>query len=794
MGLDNLRGKVSNRDIEKVRQKKNAPEYEPGFEPNSFGENDDGGFDSIFDDFDMDEFENNSRDNRGFGNSADNSGFNSIGFNPGGFNSGGFNSGGFGNMGMGFPGEQINDINNLGQNKKKEKKEDLFDQVINSTVEASKNTSIILLNAAKSIKNRNAEDMGVYGKNMIILSGAFLMLGFILGFIGLFAGIEGLKISNLPIKLIIVGILNTGTGFVFISTSALYILMRGENKIQENNQIIPSVTEDLEFEYDFEDFDEDGDEKEDITFDRYEHKLETEEKLEELDSLIGNMLNELDSKTKENIDYAERREDNINNLKNVAILNRKTLVNNFKPFFIKNTPNFHIKTEIPKDSEDFNLLETIALKALASASTNKNLEDIESYLDRATDNLFSIELKMERVKGVKNLDAIVTEMVAYFKDEDNDSISAEVSLEGDFYKIIINKGKTAVITMGDLFGIKEVEDYILDEQIMLPIIIGVDLYGRPIKLDAKLFDAIMIVGKPRSGKSWHLFNFLLSLMAFNTPEDVQFILIDPKDTHLFNCLSLMPHTCGLHNTDNLLQVMKDIIEIEGPRRKKLFKEMKCDNIWELRNNKKIKMPLLYLVIDEIMSVQANLGEIKWKEFQSLLAVIISQLPSLGIRVIIVPHRAQSIIDKTLRSLITYAAAICADNSVVKETLDINYTWGIPLINPGDTAVKAAGLKKEIFIKGTTFELDDTRLADLIKDLAKAFYKMGVYIPEMQGIGNGYNRKEEKIREELMNEGVYMVNYNYKDFKEDIKEINNEIEKEIRDSTYEEFEDEFDNYD
>jgi len=56
-----------------------------------------------------------------------------------------------------------------------------------------------------------------------------------------------------------------------------------------------------------------------------------------------------------------------------------------------------------------------------------------------------------------------------------------------------------------------------------------DDLGNVILDDAKDLHTCMIMGKPRSGKSWYVFNLLLTLMAFNSPEEIQFVIIDPKE-------------------------------------------------------------------------------------------------------------------------------------------------------------------------------------------------------------------------------------------------------------------------
>ena len=80
-------------------------------------------------------------------------------------------------------------------------------------------------------------------------------------------------------------------------------------------------------------------------------------------------------------------------------------------------------------------------------------------------------------------------------------------------------------------------------------------------------------------------------------------------------MSLMPHVCGLHDDSNILSVLQDIIEVEAPRRKKLLADNRCDDIWALWK-KGIYIPVLYLVIDEYITVINNLDKDDQKDFDN----------------------------------------------------------------------------------------------------------------------------------------------------------------------------------
>ena len=117
-----------------------------------------------------------------------------------------------------------------------------------------------------------------------------------------------------------------------------------------------------------------------------------------------------------------------------------------------------------------------------------------------------------------------------------------------------------------------------------------------------------------------------------------------------------------------------------------------------------------------------------------MQIIISQLPSLGIRLIIVPHRSTGIIDKTNRTMISFSAAIRANIEDIKETLGIK-KWTRQLVNKGDVAVKYSNNPNPLYVRGAAVARNDNENVELILNAAKAFYKMGVDIPDISNGGS-----------------------------------------------------------
>lgn len=664
--------------------------------------------------------------------------------------------------------------------------EDYFDRFFDSLTKGLLILGKLALEVIKSSKYRTVDDLGVYSKNIITTSLIISAGAVLIGIIGTFSGIKALSFFGIPFKLLTASVLAVGTGLIGLGTAALLNISKNDpanTTVEEIDDVLDAEGRNVR-EYEgklngvLKEKISDVINKEDLNEkisgvdlkDKSEEDEEIEDFEDEEDDFIESFGKEFEKEFGE--EFGEEFDEKVDEFKKdidyesyiekipekVPMLSREFLFDTFKPLFKRSNPEFSKKRIIDPDTDEFTTIETLALKALAAAAKS-DLDKLDSSLESAVETFFSYELRVKRVRGLTKLEDIEREMTAYFRDSSEDeSVSTKVDIDGDFYKVTINKGVKSIVTFGDIFTLDYVVDFFKDTNNALPVAAGITESGKPILVDLKRKHNMMIAGKPQSGKSWYILSLLTSLMAFNTPEDVVFLLIDPKESTLFKTLSLMPHVCGLHNDDNILKILEDVIELEGGRRKKLLADHNCEDIWDLREQKNIKLPILYIVIDEIMTINSRLGP-DAKTFSKLMATIISQMPSLGVRLIFVPHRPQGTIDKTVRLLLEYVVAVRAEPTVVKETLDIK-TWNRALTHAGDMALKIQDFGKEMVARGvavTTSRHDNTIF---LKNLARGYYKMGVEIPNMKTIGMGYNRDEEKIKHELeLKEEISKVQFN-----------------------------------
>ena len=742
MGL--LDNRVSQDDIERVSDVRHHPEFETGFDGS-------GGDDSLgdFDDFgNLDDLFGGSDDSSGgFGDSGfgSSSGFGDSDFgSSGGFGQGGFGQGGFGQNGMNQNGQQA-------------VQKDTMDKMLDAGAAAAEGLGAIIVEMFKSFKERNADDFGYLSSNLIKIGFIAIPVGVLMCIAGSIGDINAIVVNGSQISLS--GGLSLATGIIGLGTAALVLTKKGEQEIGSIEDIANEPPGEDNFTLDVED--NAGDVLDDLFGDDFD-SLFNDDEPEEITSEPDDTEEEPPELVEPDpINYAERLEEISEN----QYMSRQTLFNTFCSLFPQNTVKFADKKSIPLDSKDWKTLETICMKALANLA-NCTLEEVNSQLESAEETLFAYELRVKRINKVKKPDELAKEIEVYMKDDENPNVAVTASISGDFYKVIISKGENPVVTFGDAFKLDYCKEFFLDEKNKLPVITGITELGKVILDDAKNFDTMLIAGKPRSGKSWYVLSILMSLMLFNTPEDVMFVIVDPKESRLFKTISLMPHVCGLHNDKNILKILDDIIEVEAPRRKKLLGG-KSDDIWELRK-KGIRLPILYLVIDEYITVYNNLDKDQQKEFDSKIQTLISQLPSLGIRLLFVPHRATGVVNKTNRTMLQFTAAVRADADDVIDTLGIS-KWTRALTKPGDIALKSSSMPNATFVKGAALTTDDNENAEFIENAAKVFYKMGVDIPDTSNMLIASNRNEDNIQS-ILGSASNRVQYDASNILNDIENM------------------------
>jgi S-DNA-T family DNA segregation ATPase FtsK/SpoIIIE len=137
----------------------------------------------------------------------------------------------------------------------------------------------------------------------------------------------------------------------------------------------------------------------------------------------------------------------------------------------------------------------------------------------------------------------------------------------------------------------------------LAMTLGLDVSGQPIISNLDRMPHILMAGSTGSGKSVGLNAFISSILFRATPNDVKFIMVDPKRVELSNWNGI-PHllTEVITEPEKVLSALKWAVS-EMEKRYKLFADVKARNIDMYNEISGFQaLPYIVLIIDELADI------------------------------------------------------------------------------------------------------------------------------------------------------------------------------------------------
>jgi len=642
-----IMSKVKKKDIENARidreRTKNPPDFEAGMD--DFGD----------DLFSKDDDEGFSLGGGGLGDST-------FGSSP--FGSSPFGSSSFG-IGYSPFGQQ--------QQQKNDPEEKIWELLVKIT----KGYFTFFKELVQSFREIDDEVKLNWGRVLSITS---IVTG-IISLVMLLFGVEGVM------SVLIGSLLSLGSGiFVFSITYDKTQKNGGLPQTSLNNEV-------QSFDNEFSDFGNDEDMLFDEDYETEEDDLFFEDSVENDDILSDDDFNISFDETPTIVEDKRMSENEIlDSLQdNMGMVTRQYLFDKIYSYLISVTPDFDKTRIISEDSDEFDAWDVI-VKNSASVFKPKG-NDIEMpYLISAKEKLFYYQLEIARVNWLKNIDAYVSEIanICRFDEETgkvNDSIYGVGYAVGDKIYIKIMKDTKKMVTIKDAYN--KLKDNILNSDVYMPIVIGLDSEGGLIWRDFKSIDAILVAGMPRSGKTWLVLSILAQMSFYLKPSELNFYIFDPKDTTSDFYQIEIPHIRYFGSSDNdVLSMLRHILKVEGARRAKIIGEAGFVNIWDYKKaNPDVDLPLIYVVIDEVITYAERMEKEQKDEFQALILELVSRLPALGIRIFMIPHVIKDqVLKKSITDLIQCRISVRGDAQHIEKTVGTN-KFKHRLLNQGDMAVR-----------------------------------------------------------------------------------------------------------
>lgn len=450
--------------------------------------------------------------------------------------------------------------------------------------------------------------------------------------------------------------------------------------------------------------------------------------LSEQDDLISGY--EPKSKKKED-EYKPKksREERLDDMEDVKVISRSFLLDNFSDILEEIQPDYDKATKLDEDDREFRKWAIVVKKSAEIFAPSNVEEDDMPILISVEERLFYYYLVVERVKWLKDIQKFINEIVSYYafdddKGELDENVYGKGTASGDKLYIKIMRSENTMIGLKDIYD----SNYksIKDKSNKLPIVLGVTEEGEAVIEDFEKVNSILIAGEPRSGKSVLSKTILVQMMALNSPEELEFYIYDTKGKTSDFLKIDIPHVKEFESDVELIvRKIQKLIDVEAVKRTDMLAEAGEINILDYnKKNPDKKMPFLYVVIDEVVSLVNSMDNDLKREFQEALAILITRTPNLGIRLFMIPHILHNdIVKKQITSNIPCRISVRGNESHIEGTTNATYKdFPYKLRNVGDLAVKMTNGKPK-FVKACVTAPDEDKFQEVVDYLRKMWLKL-----------------------------------------------------------------------
>lgn len=207
-------------------------------------------------------------------------------------------------------------------------------------------------------------------------------------------------------------------------------------------------------------------------------------------------------------------------------------------------------------------------------------------------------------------------------------------------------------------------------KLMIPM--GVDVYGKTVTKDLAEAPHMLVAGTTGSGKSVFINVVIQSLMAQHTPEELRFVLIDPKRVELSGYKG-DPHLLEnpIYEIDSATTTLVWLTE-EMEERYRILEAIGARNIEEY-NSKAITMPRIVVVVDEfadlMLQTKAKKSRFEPNMAENSIVRLAQKARAVGIHVVLGTQRPSTdvvtgLIKANFPTRVAFATAQEVDSRVI----------------------------------------------------------------------------------------------------------------------------------
>ncbi|MBN1331952.1 DNA translocase FtsK [Candidatus Dojkabacteria bacterium] len=258
-----------------------------------------------------------------------------------------------------------------------------------------------------------------------------------------------------------------------------------------------------------------------------------------------------------------------------------------------------------------------------------------------------------------------------------------------------------------------VSDEIKNEKFRLPVTVGKDIAGKNIITDIQKMPHLLVAGATGSGKSVLTNSFIMSFLMHKSPDEVRFIMVDPKQVELsdYNGIPhlLTPVITEMNKVNNALKWA--ISEMES--RYTLFRENTVRNIQDYNQKRGFSaLPYILIVIDEMADMMMSGGA----EVEASIVRLAQKARATGIHLVLATQRPSvdvitGLIKANIPGRIGMSVATQIDSRVILDQIGAESLLGM-----GDMLFKEPDKSKPFRLQGVLITQDEVqRVVKFLKE-------------------------------------------------------------------------------
>ncbi|MBQ0017006.1 MAG: hypothetical protein KBT30_00055 [Clostridiales bacterium] len=238
------------------------------------------------------------------------------------------------------------------------------------------------------------------------------------------------------------------------------------------------------------------------------------------------------------------------------------------------------------------------------------------------------------------------------------------------FGVEIPNQKVSMVGLREILESKE----FLSNKYKLAYCLGKEVSGQKVVADMHDMPHMLVAGSTGSGKSVALNTIIISMLYKYSPEELRFILVDPKQVEFF-VYNGLPH---LLTPEVIVDPVKALNSLnwaidEMERRYTEFREhgvkqlVEYNNLPEVKNHEKQMMPQIVIIIDEVGDIM-SMPQVK-KDFEEKVRRLTQKARAAGIHLILATQRPSvdvitGVIKSNLPSRMAFAVTNYQDSKTI----------------------------------------------------------------------------------------------------------------------------------